>query len=667
MGGRWVVRVLCSVSLGFLWVPWGLAQDAPDRSATTGPVEVGAVLVTPRRIPGLSVNASEFPGHATVITKEDIRASSATSIPELLSQYEGMTVLDSRGFGLGADSTVNLRGVVNSSRTNALVLVNGVRQNRLTGDEVHWQSLPVEDIERIEIIRGGGSLIYGEGALAGVISITTKQGAEQPLKIEQGLELGSFGHERYFTSLRGRSGPVSYGASYQRRDATGYRESTGSRTTTVTNHLGIDVRPDLRLEANVRHSEDTSYFAGGLTPEQSQARRVQTGSLPGFFEDAITEVALDTVWSGPQGLSLVANAFWRLWESDSVTTSRFATINPAQGLSLRGGHEAGGESLRHTLVGGIDLLDEKASTATRTSTYSESNKASYGLFLEETLRLMDRASLTAGVRFDKSRFEEDITFPAFIGTLRFEGWSPKMGLSVDVLEPLTVYASFARPFKAPSVDDFSVAIPGTGFVGNIDLEPQQGSEFEVGFRFDQPKVGQLETAVFFNRIDDEILFNDLPGSDTNQNFDTRRFGLELLVRPRLPDPRLRSTLTYTFMDAEFRTGAFNGNTLPAVPDHRLTANLTAELIPNLFGSLDWLLVQDLFRINDFNNTLPADNYGVLNLGLRWEHENTSVYFTIENVTNEEYTSFQSSNGVTVSTGENPSPPITFRGGVKVRF
>ena len=135
-GSRWIAVVLY------------LGGTAPALAAS-GIVELPEVLVSPRRIPGLSVNASEFPGNATIITAEQIAASAAASIPELLGRVEGVTVMDTHGFGLGADSTVNLRGVVNSSRTGALVLLDGVRLNRVTGDEVHWQSIPLSAIERI--------------------------------------------------------------------------------------------------------------------------------------------------------------------------------------------------------------------------------------------------------------------------------------------------------------------------------------------------------------------------------------------------------------------------------------------------------------------------------------------------------------------------------------
>ena len=156
-------RVVSSV-LSAVFAAWLAALPAsaqPDAGAPPLIVPPEAIR-SEHRIPGLSLDTARFPGNATVITAEEIRRSNASTIQEVLATAEGVTILDARGFGLESDGTLNLRGVVNSSRTNALVLVDGVRQNRLTGDEVHWQSIPVDQIERIEIIRGGAGTIYGE-------------------------------------------------------------------------------------------------------------------------------------------------------------------------------------------------------------------------------------------------------------------------------------------------------------------------------------------------------------------------------------------------------------------------------------------------------------------------------------------------------------------------
>ena len=667
----WIRAGWCGLAVGL--VAWAgassaVAQDPPMPPDIKQVIEPGAsALTAPRRLPGLLVDVSEFPGNATVVTAEQIAASSASSLPELLGRYEGVSVMDFSGFGLGADGSVNLRGVVNSSRSGALVLVDGVRQNRFTGDEAHWQSLPLEQIERIEILRGGSSVIYGEGALSGLISITLKHRADRPLETEEGFEVGTFGQYHEFASARGRTGPVNYSTGYDRHDVRGYRESTKARTTTIHEHVGVDLLPTLHVETGILHEADTTFSAGGITPEQSEARRRQHGAFLGFFDDETTQVSLDAVWRGPAGLSLTSAAFQRSRESDSIFGSRYAIMTPSQGLSLRSSHEQDLGTVHHAMISGIELLQEKASTGYRESgRYSESTKGSYGFYVEETLRVFDRASLVGGFRYDRARFQEDISYPAFVGVLLFHGLSPKVGLSVDVLKPLTLYASYSRPFKAPNVDDFSAAV-ATGFFGNVSLQPQQGDAYELGFRTTGTPLGSLKGAWFYTLIDDEILVNAVTGGFQSQNFDTIRSGVEISATPALPIPRLTSTLTYTFTDAKFRKGSFDGKTLPATPHHRFTATAQYEVAPHLFLTADWLLVQSFFRINDFGNALPGHDYGVLNVGVRYALKHATAYLKIANVTNAEYTSFQSSDGALITTGENPAPPITFLGGVTYRF
>ncbi|MBI4323159.1 MAG: TonB-dependent receptor [Candidatus Omnitrophica bacterium] len=666
-------------------VMWGLTAswlgvDAGMRTVASADepsaVELEHVLVTPRRIPGLFVDVSTFPGNATVITARDIAQSGATTIQELLARAEGVLLADAQGFGLNSDSTLNLRGIVNSSRTGALVVVDGVRQNRFTGDEVHWQSLPLEALERIEIIRGGGGLMYGEGALAGVINIVTKKGGDRLLETEERVEVGSFGWQKYAIAARGRAQRLTYGVTYLRRLLGGYREFSWSRNTTITTHGGVEVSPLARVEVNVLHSEDTTATPGGLTPAQAEARREQAViDNVVLFDDETDQVSSDLILGPWQGLSAVFNVFWRNRVADSLRSNLF-TITPSQGLSLRTSYEAGEAALKHLLISGIELMDDKATTGTRGSgTEDESHRKGYGLYLEDTVTFWERLSLIAGLRFDKFRYGEALSFPSFVGTLHFNGFSPKAGLVYSLIpKTCEVFASYSRPFKAPNVDDYSGIIKD--FVGNINLRPQEANTYEVGLRLTRPRVRANATA-FYIRTHDEILFNRLSGAfGQNDNFETRRVGAELGAHAEVPD-RLRGSLAYTFVDAAFRKGSFSGHTIPGTPKHTLNTSVGISPVRGLWLDLDWELVNDFFRINDFNNILPADNYGVLNLTLQYELPEaltqgrgpaTKAFLKIQNLTNEEYAAFQSSNGSNSSgAGENPAPPIGFFGGLTVKF
>ncbi|MBI3318051.1 MAG: TonB-dependent receptor [Candidatus Omnitrophica bacterium] len=650
------------VVLSLLLTPCAWAQG--EESGEEEPVFLGDLLVTPKRVPGLAVSESRYPGNATVISESEISASGQRTMTELLNRLEGVQMIDSRGFGMGADSGLNLRGFVNSSRTNALVLVDGVRQNRITGDEVHWQAIPVEQVERIEVIRGGAGTIYGEGAFSGVVNVITKKGGVKPLQVEGSAEVGSYSHLRATSVVRGAQKRFSYSLGTTRQEEGGYRDRVLSRGTTVNLFTGFAVSPRTQLDLHLSNHQDTTNFAGGITRAQVEQDRKRAGSFPGLFDEHIDRVSLELTHGAGSGWTGVGNLFWSRWESDSLTTNRFATIASTKGVGLRASHEAAGRIWKATSVFGVDAADDKATTGNRTAAKSESNRVAAGLFIEETLDLFDRLGVTAGFRYDKSRYEEDLTFPAFAGTLRFSGSSPKGGLTYQVSDRMSLFASVARSFKAPNIDDLDAVLPP--FNDATDLQPQEANHLEAGFRWNPVRWARIKLAGFGVHTKDEILFN--PFTSANANFTTRRAGLELGLEGDLPWRGITTYGTYSLLKATFHKGAFTGYEIPATPRHKVTCGLHLPLTRGLSADLDTLWVGKQWRINDFNNQLPADIYGVVNLALNFQlPRRAKAYFKLLNLLDEEYETFPSSNGTVVSTGENPAPPRTFAAGVSWDF
>ncbi len=661
-------------------IPVGAAQSTTALTkAPASPPDHQEGVLSPRRIPGLYTDTNILPANVTVITAEELRRLGASTIQEAIARTPGVTFSDQQGFGLASDGTLNLRGVVNSSRTNALVLVDGIRQNRITGDEVHWQSIPVDQVERIEILRGSSGLIYGEGALAGVINIVTKQTSEQLVESDVAVERGAYGWEKYAVSTRGRSQPLTYGVNYTRQLVTGYRESSWSRNTTITTHNSFRPTDSINAAVHVLHSEDTTAFPGGLTQTQTDQHRRQTNSFHGFNTNEIDQVSLDLVGGPWDGLSTLVNLYWRRWEQrsqDSIDFNSF-TITPSRGLSVRTNAAWTGTFAQNLFINGLELSDDKATSGDRDAfpgPDNESNRKGYGLYFEDLLTLWDRLTFDTGVRLDKSRYQEAITNPSFLGTLQFQGFSPKAGITFTALpHTLDLFASYARPFKAPNIDDLTARVPS--FSGNVNLKPQQADTYELGARVThRPITG--EATWFYARTADEILSN--PFTFQNQNFDTRRLGVEFATRLELPEHGLRGYTTYTFVNAEFRKGQYAGKLVPGTPRHTLHAGLGASPLTSLWINLDWELVSDFFRINDLDNSLgKAKSYGVLNLVVTYDVPThliargapaTTAFLKIANITNEEYVTFQSSNGSNLNgAGQYPMPPTMFTGGVSVQF
>lgn len=121
-------------------------------------------------------NRNEVPADVKVITRDEIANSTSVDIPQVLSQIGGLSVSNNSGGSLNLDSTVDMGGFGATASSTTLILVDGQRMNPADSSPVNWQSIPIDSIERIEIIQGGASVQYGNGAVGGVINIITNGG-----------------------------------------------------------------------------------------------------------------------------------------------------------------------------------------------------------------------------------------------------------------------------------------------------------------------------------------------------------------------------------------------------------------------------------------------------------------------------------------------------------
>jgi outer membrane cobalamin receptor len=155
-----------------------VGQQEPSRTNVVSQSDASSLgalpemVVTSARLPGEDQPVAKVPANVSVITRDQIQQSTGTSVPEVLARQVGIQNTDTVGYG--NDAKPNMRGF--GDRTGVLVLVDGVRVNN-PGDSTAnalWSSIPLQDIDHVEIIRGGGSSIYGEGAIGGVINIITR-------------------------------------------------------------------------------------------------------------------------------------------------------------------------------------------------------------------------------------------------------------------------------------------------------------------------------------------------------------------------------------------------------------------------------------------------------------------------------------------------------------
>src|SRR5581483_10802790 len=145
--------------------------SAQGSTASVSTNTLPTIVVTGVRLPDETVPLDKFPASVSVVTSQDIAASPGVSILDILRQQPGIYYSDTVGLSQSG-TKLNMRGY--SDKPGTLILLNGVRVSDAGDGTFLWNSIPLSDIDRVEIIRGGASTTYGEGAIGGVVNIVTK-------------------------------------------------------------------------------------------------------------------------------------------------------------------------------------------------------------------------------------------------------------------------------------------------------------------------------------------------------------------------------------------------------------------------------------------------------------------------------------------------------------
>ena len=239
LGSIWKVLGIAAMELLLLGT-FCQAQEGGSPGSEEGQFLLPTIVVGATRLPDVTFDRSRVPANVTVITAEEIKRTGAASVQEVLSQQPGVVLFDE--IGNRFLPTVDLRGFNGAPTTGVTVVVDGVRVNEPDLNQVNYDLIPLEDIERIEIIPGA-SAIFGKNALAGVINIVTKRGGGIPQTTAE-VAGGSFGNRR-FTLIS--SGPIKafdyyLGVTHEEED--GFRDNSGSRLTRLLTKLGYRLGKD---------------------------------------------------------------------------------------------------------------------------------------------------------------------------------------------------------------------------------------------------------------------------------------------------------------------------------------------------------------------------------------------------------------------------------------
>jgi vitamin B12 transporter len=485
-----------------------------------------------------------------VLDRERIDDRAAPSLLPLLQDVPG--VATARTGQTGQQGSVFVRG--GESRF-ARVLIDGVAVNQPGGAYDFGSALPFE-LERVEVVRGAASSLYGGDALAGVVSLETRRAraGERPSLRAEG-EGGSFDWQRYFGATSGAHGDLDWNAGVQRLTTDNEAPNSRFEDTAAALSAGarLDPRTDLRLVARYETSTagtpgPTAYGRPDLDASVDRDDLVLAASLrrggPSVSQQLGVGYALtDQLSKNPDD----SGCFVPEWEGTTGSYPNCDFPNPEgfqnQTDRLVGSYQADlAAGSRHLLTAGGELEHETGELGNRSEELLRPSRTSYGVYLQDRVLLGSRAYLTIGGRVEKN---------GSYGTHAV----PRAALAVrvrDGADATTLRASAGMGVKEPS---FFESYGESFFAkGNPDLDPERSTTFDVGVEQRAFASRLRATATFFHHdYHDQIAytvvdFNTFEGSYVNLAH-TRAQGLELALEAR-PLPELSLLGQYTYTDGE---------------------------------------------------------------------------------------------------------------------
>ena len=653
-----------------------------DKKLPNPTVTMEEVVVTGTRS---EEKVERIPANVTVIDQEDIKNSNAKNVPDLLRAQEGIVVRDLLSNGKSAQ--VDLRGFGEAAPYNNLVLVDGRRVNEIDLSGVDWTQIPLDQIERIEILRGTGTVLYGDNAVGGVINIITKTPSDR-FAFSAGATAGSYGRNKEQVSVSGGQGPLA-ASFYGSYDSTqGYRENNDYRAKDVGGKIVYDVASFLSLNLAGSYHTDDYGLPGPLTKEQLSANR--RASLDAMdkaeTEDGYVKLGSDLLL-GTSG-NLVTDLSYRKRDSKSdfpdplfpyVIGSQIETY----GFTPRYVHKSDVMGHKNTLITGVDLywIDQDLKTysgflssSTTLTGLADISRDSYGLYVQDDFSVLENLILTLGLRHEKAEYDlhqRDLNaFPLapLDETVTESENAYSAGLTWLYSGKSALFGRYNRSFRFPLTDELVLFDYVAGRIRvNPDLKPQTGDHYEVGVKhFFTPNL-QANMTVYRAEIHDEIFFNK--ATFTNENYEqTLHQGVEFGARAELFEI-LTLFGTYGYEKATLRNGPFDGNDIPAVPRNKFNLGFRIhDVIPNLVFSADYLYIGQSFLISDQANRFDElESYYTINLRLSHAWKRLNVFAGVNNVTDQKYSEYGLIGGFASTPYYYPAPERNWVGGIEIRY
>ncbi|SRR5579883_383901 len=568
------------------------------------------------------IHPSLTSGPQTIITQQQIATAGETNLSQVLQNLGSVQLQDITGNG--SQVSLSMRGFGANATSNTLMLINGIPITNPDMAPPDLNSVPLYDIQYIEIVAGSESVLYGDQAVGGIVNIVTREQVHE--KAIMSCAAGSYNQYSCYVSFNNHYEQLKNLITFGDYRSDNYREHNHYDQQVVSGRLDFPYREN-KLSFDYKIANEYMQYPGALTAEQVRQNRQQASDATDYFRD----------WSGffHGRLQQSLNENWKL-ETDLARREMhghgvlYSQFNQSRNTNyLR--PELKGLIGPAKVMGGLDVEDDNYHLGSQLG-LTANNQQKYGLFGLTTLPLQPRWAISVGARgaeqtsHVESSPDDNLINRAFATTL---------GTTYQLMQDMVIYLRRAESFRFPKADEN--ASTSTGITG---LRTQRGVAYETGVHLEREKYSAA-LGIYQLNLRDEIAFDPTQteeqpfGSNRNLSPTVRR-GFNLSGSDRITN-KLTLNGQYNFVDAEFQNGINQGNRIPLVSENIVRTGLDYQM------ALHWNIYSEAvytgsqYSANDDANIAgKIGGYVTVNGNLRYVNKQLTASLHINNIFNKYY-------------------------------
>ena len=641
-----------------------------------GALDLGQINVLASRT---SVLASDISKGVTIITRQDIEKSTATTVHELVVQQVGITSADYYNTPKGAK--IDMRGFGDSSNQNILVLVDGRRTNQVDLSGVDWGQISLDSVERIEILRGASTVLYGDNASAGVINIVTKKGygkGEAPLRI--GTEFGSYQYKKGFVSTGGKFKFIDYFFNYTHHETSGYRANSDYWANDYLGNLNFYPTDKFSVDMSLGYHRDKYHTPGALflsegidrsgVRPQNDGDRAWTSDFFVNFEPQV-DFSIgdsDAIFSWFHSYrKRLTKALWPNTPWETIHQINSFELKPK--LQIKSNIR---DNVVNNFTAGYDYFYAKdkirSGIVGAAQDFVDIVKNTHGFYALDEAEFNDWLLINIGGRAIWAGYD-------FIQTAQSRQKEKKsivdgamnFGFGLKYNEESQVYFDYSRSVRLPATDEYFDTWNGL----NTTLKHQTAHNWEWGIRDVSLPWLFANINFFMMDVSNEIYYDSVdPMNARNANYSplTRHYGVEFESKGDFFDGFFKPFMNWTWQDAYFKGGDYTQEKVPLVPNNKISAGMTLDFFKCLDTTISMNYIGKRFAANDLENIYPKLNsYITFDFKTEYKHKNFKVWFACRNMFGRKYNSSGGYSSSKDEVGYYPAPERNFLGGISFEF